>query len=231
MRRVSVCALRAICTQRSSRALVVAALAAILACGTVLFQVGPIQAQNQSPSVGIVPKPKRGILTKPVNPGAGSPAAEAPVVGSPPVSAKYLQAMLDAHNAYRTKHCVPGLTWSAQLAAAAQAWANGCKIAYSSRGGVAGETIAWSTRLFTAKEAVDIWYNQIQNYNFDSPGFSSKAGDFTQLVWRGTQQLGCGVAFCPGAYGKGYFWVCQYSPPGNVVGEKSFVENVPRPCS
>src|SRR5687768_1689358 len=37
------------------------------------------------------------------------------------------QEMLDLHNAYRTKHCVPALIWSAQLTASAQEWANGCK--------------------------------------------------------------------------------------------------------
>jgi uncharacterized protein YkwD len=38
------------------------------------------------------------------------------------------QAFLNSHNGYRAKHCVPPLTWSADLAAAAQAWANGCQM-------------------------------------------------------------------------------------------------------
>ena len=42
-------------------------------------------------------------------------------------SAETPPAMLSAHNTYRSKHCVPALTWSAQLATAAQTWANGCK--------------------------------------------------------------------------------------------------------
>ena len=37
------------------------------------------------------------------------------------------QAILKAHNGYRVKHCVPNLTWSAQLAVGAQDWATGCK--------------------------------------------------------------------------------------------------------
>ena len=37
------------------------------------------------------------------------------------------QAILKAHNGYRANHCVPELTWSAQLAAGAQEWANRCE--------------------------------------------------------------------------------------------------------
>ena len=36
-------------------------------------------------------------------------------------------------------------------------------------------------------------------------------GHFTQLVWKGSTQIGCGVASCGGQN----FWVCRYSPPGN----------------
>jgi hypothetical protein len=48
---------------------------------------------------------------------------------------------------------------------------------------------------------------------------------FTQLIWRDTKQLGCGVANCGGLE----YWVCRYAPPGNWNGEKPGVlaANVP----
>jgi len=48
-------------------------------------------------------------------------------------------------------------------------------------------------------------------------------GHFTQVVWKGSQQLGCGVASCPAIPG-GTFYVCRYVPAGNVQG--AFPNNV-----
>ena len=39
-------------------------------------------------------------------------------------------------------------------------------------------------------------YNEISLYNYASPGFTSGAGHFTQVVWAATTQLGCGVSTC-----------------------------------
>ena len=50
-----------------SRVVVVGAVAAVLASGSVLFQVIPVKAQDQKPSVDIVTKPKFPLddITKP----------------------------------------------------------------------------------------------------------------------------------------------------------------------
>ena len=41
-------------------------------------------------------------------------------------------------------------------------------------------------------------------------------GHYTQLIWRGTQKVGCAVA--PGG---GQDWlVCRYWPAGNTMGQK-----------
>jgi hypothetical protein len=37
------------------------------------------------------------------------------------------------------------------------------------------------------------------------------AGHFTQVVWKGSKQVGCGVAAC----GDKTYWVCRYTPTGN----------------
>jgi pathogenesis-related protein 1 len=132
-------------------------------------------------------------------------------------SAETPQAMLSAHNTYRSKHCVPALTWSAQLAAAAQDWANGCKrddkdpkkFAHSKVPGE-GENLAWGTGL-SIKGAVDLWYSEISKYNFAVPVWSNEVGHFTQVVWRSSAQLGCAAASCSGQT----YWVCRYAPPGN----------------
>jgi uncharacterized protein YkwD len=131
------------------------------------------------------------------------------------------ETLLAAHNAYRANHCVPALSWSAEVAASAQQWADGCSMSHS--GGGNGENIAMGTDV-SAQAAVDMWYGEAGAYDFSAPGFSGSTGHFTQVIWKGTTQLGCGVATCQGQT----FWVCQYSPPGNYDGE--FPANVSPAC-
>jgi len=43
----------------------------------------------------------------------------------------------------------------------------------------------------------------------------------TQVVWRNSQQVGCGSANCPGG---GKFVVCSYNPPGNFNGQRPYLQ-------
>jgi uncharacterized protein YkwD len=120
--------------------------------------------------------------------------------------------LLNSHNAYRARHCAPPISWSLELAAGAQRWANRCVFNHD-RNNEFGENLAWGTRL-SAQEAVALWYEEAPQYNFAAPGFGP-AGHFSQLIWRGSRLLGCGGAKC----GNDVFWVCRYAPPGNVEGQ------------
>jgi len=139
--------------------------------------------------------------------------------------------MLSLHNARRARHCAPPMTWSAALAASAQTWANRCQFVHSAPGerGGAGENLAWGTGSFaSAASSVERWYNEVARYNFSAPGFSSATGHFTQIVWRASTQLGCAMAVCSGQT----FWVCRYSPAGNITNPGMFAANVlPSTCS
>jgi hypothetical protein len=149
------------------------------------------------------------------------------------------QEMRDLHNAYRSKHCVPAVAWSAQLATAAQQYASKCTTDPSNPGRFAhsaresrpnqGENLAWGTGEFSsAKSSVDRWYNEISQYNFAAPGYNSATGHFTQVIWRATTQIGCGSATCSGQT----LWVCRYSPAGNITSPAGqFASNVPKTCS
>jgi len=89
------------------------------------------------------------------------------LIASPsPAAALDSQAILNAHNAYRAKHCVPALSWSAQLAAEAQQYADSCPQngvgkhspgAWQSENGY-GENLSWGTNQ-TPQGAVDSWYS------------------------------------------------------------------------
>jgi hypothetical protein len=149
-------------------------------------------------------------------------------LAAPDVQAKgatlNVSAMLDAHNQLRAKHCAPPLRWSPKVAASAQKWADalrdrGCVLGHS--GGPHGENLAAGT-LGTLDESsvARMWYDEVKKFNFHSGGFSMKTGHFTQLVWKGTSELGCGRSQCNGID----IFICQYDPPGNVEGQ--YRENV-----
>lgn len=165
------------------------------------------------------------------------PTAQAPAAQTQPAPAAQAQGgptplqfnpaeMVAEHNRFRAQHCVPPVTWSDALAASAQAWADQCQCNHNHPRGDFGENIACGHR--SLKEAVGSWYSESSDYDFARPGFSSKTGHFTQLVWKGTGQIGCGAtAGCPNANG-GIWWVCRYGPPGNFEGQ--FPENVTPAC-
>jgi hypothetical protein len=71
------------------------------------------------------------------------------------------------------------------------------------------------------------WYDEIKDYDFSNAGFSSETGDFTQVVWKGTENVGFGFAFTSNR--KNVYVVAQYTPAGNV--EDNFEKNVlPEGC-
>ncbi|KAL5321113.1 hypothetical protein ACEPPN_011925 [Leptodophora sp. 'Broadleaf-Isolate-01'] len=149
-----------------------------------------------------------------------------------PTSPSYTDAdsfqkdMLTAHNFYRGEHGVKDLVWNETSADFASDWAEGCRFVHS--GGPTGENLAAGYANATA--SVDAWGLERKMYNFKKPtGFSEKTGHFTQLVWGNTTSVGCAVKSCQGENDTpGFYVVCEYYPPGNVVGNNNqyFKDNV-----
>jgi uncharacterized protein YkwD len=145
--------------------------------------------------------------------------AAAPAAAGARATGSIADRFVAAHAAARAKHCARPLTWSPKLAAYAQRWADslrakGCMFGHS--GGAYGENLAAGTAGVLDPEAtVAMWYDEIKQYHFPDGGFSMTTGHFTQLVWRGTAQVGCGHTQCNG----NDIWVCEYDPPGNYDGE------------
>ncbi|MBX9256189.1 secretion protein [Desmonostoc muscorum CCALA 125] len=151
-------------------------------------------------------------------------------------------AAVSKHNTYRATHNTPNITISDSLNTSAQAWAE--KIAssgqfeHSTNRNNVGENIyaSYSTESTVdpttlGNTAVKEWYDEIKDYNYANPGFSSATGHFTQVVWKGSTQLGCGAAqgteTIEGTKYNAFYVVCQYAPAGNVQGQ--FPDNVLKP--
>jgi uncharacterized protein YkwD len=196
----------------------------------LLFACGPMYQQP----AGQPPPPSGGDPWQGPPGGGAAPAAsampvEATPAAAPPKAGTVAQRFVDAHNKARAQHCAAPLTWSPTLAAYAQKWADtlkakGCQFGHS--GGQYGENLAAGTEGVLDPEAtVAMWYDEIKEYKFPDGGFSMQTGHFTQLVWRGTKQVGCGHTTCKG----NDIWVCEYDPPGNYDGE--YRQNVlPKGC-
>ncbi len=146
-------------------------------------------------------------------------ASEGEEADAPPATlAPPMAAVLAAHNHARAEHCAPPLEWSTELANTASRWANelasrGCPLEHSQTG--LGENLFAATAgSRTPAEAVQVWVDERDLYDFDRGGFSMQTGHFTQVVWKGTQRVGCATLECNGLD----FWVCNYDPAGNMRG-------------
>ncbi len=132
---------------------------------------------------------------------------------------------LKAHNDVRAKDRQRPLQWSNDLQQISQQWANqlaqSCKM-YHHKGNIPfGENLFTSTGRTTVAHAVRAWANEKNQYNYQQnrckPG--KQCGHYTQIVWKGTTDLGCAMASCSNGT---QMYVCSYFPAGNVVGARPF---------
>lgn len=134
---------------------------------------------------------------------------------------------------------LPDLVWSQSLAATAQSWADNCVYAHSSNG--YGENVAaFVGTPGTPQSVVDLWASEAACYTYATNSCTpycggcpscDSCGHYTQVVWRSSQSLGCGVAVCPASSSPftppwddhpWYLWVCNYDPPGNFIGQRPY---------
>jgi pathogenesis-related protein 1 len=128
---------------------------------------------------------------------------------------------------------LPPLSWNAAVATDAQNYANACIWAHSGMAG-RGENLYASTgsqTLQTPNNAVAGWDSESVLYTYGTiPAPNQNAvGHYTQLVWANTTAVGCGIANCsvgspfPANFGPNWVnVVCQYTPPGNFLGQTPY---------
>lgn len=134
---------------------------------------------------------------------------------------------LTLHNQMRSQHGATALTWSDTLSDAGKGWADKCVFQHSGgKLGPYGENLAAGTgSSYDVGAAMKDWTDEASQYDPNNPVPSH----YTQIVWKGTTQVGCGLApACEGifdaSFGPAKYFVCEYLPAGNVIGE--FAGNV-----
>ncbi|KAL5197811.1 hypothetical protein ABZP36_001467 [Zizania latifolia] len=140
------------------------------------------------------------------------------------------QDYVDPHNAARSDVGVGPVTWDDTVAAYAQAYAEqrrgDCQLRHSDSGGKYGENIFWGSAGgdWTAASAVGLWVDEKKWYDHSSNTCSAPVGQscghYTQVVWRDSILIGCARVVCDN--NGGVFITCNYSPPGNFVGQSPY---------
>ncbi|KAG5928502.1 hypothetical protein E4U53_002665 [Claviceps sorghi] len=158
----------------------------------------------------------------------------------------YAKAVVEQHMLHRRNHSCPhNIEWDDDLAKWALNTAKTCVFEHDMKQGTGdyGQNLAsmGSTESMDGKEVQSVreaitnqWYNG--EFSFFNPfyGLSQppnslfmKTGHLTQLIWKGTQKVGCATVKCGAGtiFGmQSTYSVCNYWPAGNYEGQYS--ENV-----
>ena len=171
------------------------------------------------------------------------PATETPPPAAPPAGASqgsnntdFINAVLGIHNRERAAVGVPPLVWSDILAADAQEYADHLAAIGRAEHMWQSESTEWSQKAHGANENLAVWggHNPLNvnatlipmlnfwiNEKKDFHGtYNAVNGHYTQMIWKATTELGCGIATGPGAGLYGWngdrdVLVCRYLPSGN----------------
>ncbi len=160
---------------------------------------------------------------KPVSRTAPEPVSSAPSLPAPAEPGAPFTGIVAAHNEVRQPLGLPLLEWSESVAAYAQEWADylktqNCNMKHRTTHRY-GENLAWGSGL-GPRQVVHLWAREGNYYDHNTHTCQAGkiCGHYTQVIWKKTTTLGCGMARCGGTE----IWVCNYNPPGNYRGRTPY---------
>ena len=141
-------------------------------------------------------------------------------------------------NQYRKAHQAPELKWDDTIANFSQSWSNYLllnNLFQHSGSQLYGENLAYfkgygSDMMTLIKLSIDLWYKEVELYDFQKSGFTEATGHFTCLVWKSSKLFGLGFSIIDDTVVVSF----NTSPPGNVIGEFDInvlpkIDSVPLP--
>ena len=130
--------------------------------------------------------------------------------------------ILQAHNSIRISVNLPPLVWSDKVAAVAQQWAETLlarnQFVHPPKSGSGQNLFEIDGANWPPTRVVSEWASEVRNYDHVSNRCNGVCGHYTQIVWRDTKELGCGLT----RSARREIWVCDYNPPGNWIGRRPF---------
>ncbi len=141
----------------------------------------------------------------------------------------FMKEALKEHNEMRKKHGASALVLNLDLIKQAEKYAR--EIAVSTQfvksnssmdSKKLGENIFMSMKgCPNGREVTSLWYAENKMHNFKSDSHQKLSENFSQMVWKGTKEVGFGLA--KGKRGQ-YIVVANYYPAGNTP--KEYEQNV-----
>lgn len=155
------------------------------------------------------------------------------VVDAGPQLTAFQEAVLTAHNTVRVNVMpapgtpLPPMRWSPSAQVLAEEWAARCNFEHRDPNRL-GENLSASTRELTAAGVVSDWASESSDYTYgtNTCRLGQACGHYTQIVWRSSVGVGCAQHRCtansPFGTGTWFFFVCDYDPAGNYIGQKPY---------
>lgn len=190
--------------------------------------------------VGLLPPPTTTTSTTSSSTSSSTSTTLPVCTGSEPGAVSGITAAQNTVRATASPTPVPPLApfcWSSTVAATAQSWANGCQFAHNPALG----SLGYGENIYAAVisgspppgynppiAAVTAWASEAADYHYPTNSCSGVCGHYTQLVWRASEAVGCGIKACTtnSPFGPSFpIWtlvVCDYNPAGNFVGQRPY---------
>lgn len=176
-------------------------------------------ASAQKPKPTPKPKPIPRDTPKPAGP-IKPDTAKAACPGANGLTAEEIAGILEDHNRIRAGLGLGALKWNCTLAASAQEWAAKGKFIHRENR-TYGENMFVSTNAAIATSMAAFNWEKEKEFWNNTAG-TCQAGKFcnhyTQIVWRATTQIGCGINRNASGQWK-TLMVCNYDPAGNSKGK------------
>ncbi|XP_043823625.1 GLIPR1-like protein 1 [Dromiciops gliroides] len=159
----------------------------------------------------------------------------------PPITdPKFIEDCVKTHNELRSQVSPASgnmryMTWDEALAKTARGWARKCVFQHNIHIGKkhachpvfknVGENL-WMGTLsnHVPQSAINAWYNETKYYDLGSNSCTKVCGHYTQVVWATTYKVGCALKLCPNLGKRIAIFLCNYAPPGNMVGRRPYLK-------
>ncbi|XP_072335931.1 peptidase inhibitor 16-like [Scyliorhinus torazame] len=158
---------------------------------------------------------------------------------SHPLTKSEQNDLVDAHNKFRSSifdaSNMLTMKWDTHLEKIAKKYANKCLWKHNKDRGRVGENLFATNGPLDPPIGVEDWYLEIFDYTYENMSCVPRkmCGHYTQVVWANTDKVGCASHFCDKLQGLDNknlsILVCNYAPPGNVVGFLPYKKGIP--CS
>ncbi|KAI5609218.1 peptidase inhibitor 16-like, partial [Silurus asotus] len=145
-----------------------------------------------------------------------------------------ISRIVDLHNQYRSSVTPPAanmqrMLWNKQLSQVAASYASQCTWGHNPKAfGVVGENLFMTLGPFLVDQPLDLWFSENSSHSFTSNTCADgkECGHYTQMVWADTYLVGCATQFCPDVSNfnaqNATILVCNYHPPGNIMGQSPY---------